>query len=253
MALLSLAAIKMIEAQIDALFDKAKLRILGPQSIDKRIFAAFKQELSLPGIFSAASREEQNIPSERTLKALLQNAGQFVDAYRTHTKAQVVRNVAAFLKEANYKGVKTDVSTVLGGQLADVWKKATTDMHRLVDTEASNVRNTGTLEGIIKVNAAHQIEDPVIYFVIVRDNHVCDECVRLHMLEDEVTPRLWKLSSLGHGYHKKGEDTPKLGGLHPHCRCSIVTLMPGYGFKNGFVSFIGRDHDEMAVQRGKEK
>jgi len=123
-------------------------------------------------------------------------------------------------------------------------------MRRLIDTEAQNVRNTGVLDGIIKVNAAHDIEDPVIYFVVVRDNYLCPECKRLHLLEDEKTPRLWYLSELGHGYHKKGQSNPKLGGLHPNCRCSLVPLMPGFGFsKDGFTTFRGTKYDAIKEQR----
>jgi hypothetical protein len=98
------------------------------------------------------------------------------------------------------------------------------------------------------------IDDPVVYWVIVRDEHVCGECVRLHMLPDGVTPRCWYLSEVGHGYHKKGQDNPKVGGLHPHCRCSMVTLLPGYGFSaSGNVAFISLNHDEVARQRGVKK
>lgn len=246
---LSVGAIKAIEKEIDELFDRAKVRILGPQSVDKRIYVGFEHEFSLPGIFAAASRAERNIPNEETIKALLQNVGQYIDAYRFQTKAHVVKSVQSFLSEAAAKGIKTDLETVLGGQLSDVWAKTTSDLKRLVETEASNIRNTGLLEGIVKVNASQEIDDPSIYFVIVRDEHVCDECVRLHMLEDGSTPRVWKLSEVGHGYHKKGQPNPKVGGLHPNCRCTMVTILPGYGFKGGFVHYIGPGHDEYKAQR----
>jgi hypothetical protein len=74
-------------------------------------------------------------------------------------------------------------------------------------------------------------------------------CRRLHLLDNGKTPRVYKLSEVGHGYHKKGQDDPKLGGLHPHCRCTLVTLMPGFGFdKAGMVKYISRTHDEWAKQ-----
>jgi len=94
-------------------------------------------------------------------------------------------------------------------------------------------RNVGILEGIVKTNAVAGVEDPTVFFVVVRDGVLCGECKRLHMLEDGVTPRVWKLSEVGHGYHKKGEQFPKVGGLHPHCRCVLSTLLPGYGFNEG--------------------
>lgn len=250
---LPLIAVKMIEKAVDQLFERAKHRVLGPQSVDKRIFAGHVKHdptFTLPSLFMAAAREEYvGIPNEVVLRTLLGNAGNYIDSYRSSTKAQVVKAVDGWLKQAASEGVETNLDTVLQGELASVWKKTTTDLHRLVDTEASNARNSGVLDGIMKVNAAHGLEDPHVYFVIVRDQHVCEECVRLHMLPDKVTPRVWKMSELGHGYHKRGEDNPKIGGLHPHCRCSIVTLMPGYGFKDGFVSFIKPEHNEYERQQ----
>jgi hypothetical protein len=48
--------------------------------------------------------------------------------------------------------------------------KAEDGVKRILDTEASNARNMGSLDGIIKVNAFSGIEDPIVYFVVVRDN-----------------------------------------------------------------------------------
>ncbi len=172
----------------------------------------------------------------------------YIEAQRHNTKAQVVKAVSSFLSDAWAKGVDTDIETVLGGELASVWGKATAGMHRIVDTEASNARNMGTLDGIIKVNTVNSIEDPVVYFIVVRDDSLCSECKRLHLLEDGITPRLWRLSQVKHGYHVKGENVPSLGGEHPHCRCTLSTLLPGYGFEGGSITFISLDHDEYKKQ-----
>jgi hypothetical protein len=115
--------------------------------------------------------------------------------------------------------------------LDDVMKEMATHVEAIVDTEASNARNVSLMDGIVRINAARGIDDPVVYFVVVRDNVTCDECIKLHLLKDKRTPRVWKLSEVGQGYHKRGDDHPKIGGLHPHCRCTMVTLLPGFGFK----------------------
>jgi hypothetical protein len=214
----------------------------------------FKPRVTLPSLFGAASSSEGVKPDTSILNSLLEVARGFIDAQRERTKAQTVKAVQSWLHEAHAGGVDTDLETVLGGELAQVFGKAHDGVKRILDTEASNVRNMGTLDGIIKVNAFSGIEDPIVYFVVVRDNTLCEECKRLHLLDDETTPRVWYLSELGHGYHKKGQDRPKVGGLHPHCRCTLVTLMPGYGFDGaGMVDFIALDHDELAKQRGVKK
>jgi len=227
--------------------------MLGPQSVDKRIAVAFDKTFSIPGLFLAASRDEDAKPDEGILKTLLGNVGNYIDSYREATKVKVTRAVDSWLQEAAMTGVKTDMETVLGGELATVWGKVTSDMQRLVDTEASNARNTGALDGIIRVNAAHEIEDPVVVFIVVRDSKLCEECRRLHLMDDGVTPRAYYISELGHSYHKKGEDTPKLGGLHPHCRCSLVTIMPGFGFSDaGSIVFKGIGYDVIKEQRNEK-
>jgi hypothetical protein len=81
-------------------------------------------------------------------------------------------------------------------------------------------------------------------------NHNCDECRTIHMLPDGVTPRVWLSSEVETGYHKKGTDRPSWSLLHPHCRCALTTLIPGFGFTTeGLVTWIGEKHDEVAFQR----
>ena len=46
------------------------------------------------------------------------------------------------------------------------------------------------------------------------------------MLPDGITPRVWKMSEMGSGYHKKGDSSPKIGGLHPRCRCIYDRYAP---------------------------
>jgi hypothetical protein len=245
MPVLGPRAIKSIHRAVDEVFDRAKVRLLGPQSVGKRMYVGYTRQLSLPGIFENAAREEGAIPNLNILHQILEVAGGYIDSTREKTKARVVKEVQSFLQDAVKSGVETDLKTVLGGKLTEVWSDTAYAVRRIVDSEATYTKNLGVLDGIVKINNAVGIEDPLVYFVVVRDRDLCDECKRLHMMPDGKTPRVWRMSQVGSGYHKKGEETPKLGGLHPHCRCSLVTLMPGYGFNDkGFVAYIGRDHDQ---------
>jgi hypothetical protein len=245
------AAIKKIHAAVDRVFDRAIQRFLARPPVDKRIYLAVKPRVTLASLFEAASTEERVRADKGILATLLDIAESFIDSQRHSTKAQVVKSVEAWL---NKPGVDTNVETVLGGELAGVFGKATDGMKRIVAAESNNAKNTGTLDGIIRVNAASNIDDPVVYFVVVRDDDLCEECRRLHLDDDGVTPRLYRLSELGHGYHKKGEENPKVGGLHPFCRCGLITLMPGYGFNaKGMITYIKPDHDELAGQRKVKK
>jgi hypothetical protein len=83
-------------------------------------------------------------------------------------------------------------------------------------------------------------------------NHNCDECKRIHLMPDKITPRAWKLSEVSAGYHKKGENFPCMSDLHPHGRCTMVTILPGYGFDaDGKVTYITHGYDILKEQRGE--
>lgn len=251
MPTLSAAATATIEAGVDDLFARLRVRLLGPGLADKSVVIAYLPELSIPGVFGAACRDGGVKPDDEVLAHLINVAGKYIDAVAVRTKAKVLHDVASFLGEAAAAGVKTDLETVLGGRLTETWRDVSNAVNTIVDAEVQTAKNTGILDGIIKINRAELIEDPVVFFVVVRDSALCSECRRLHLLDDGVTPRLWYMSEVGHDYHKRGEDNPKIMGLHPHCRCSISTLLPGYGFTAaGMVTYIGRDHDEMERQRG---
>lgn len=243
-------AVKAIHSAIDKLFDRLSARVLGGAYRDKRVGMGIVPDFTLSELFRQASVEERNKPNLDLLKSLLRNAAGYIEAQRVSTKTKTVHAVESALREAEHKGVDHNVGDALSMELTNVWKKATDDVKKIVDTEATHVRNTGTLDGILKVAAANGIEDPTVFFIVVRDEHLCDECKRLHLREDGVTPRVWKMSQLGHGYHKRGEPDPKIGGLHPHCRCTLGTLLPGYGFDaSGMITYIAPNHDEYETQK----
>lgn len=252
--MLGKAATKLVHAAVDKLFNRLKHRFLGPKLVDKRLAIGYRHELSLPGLYENAVRDQGATPSNTTMHAILSVAEGYIEAQRERAKAQVVSGCNAALADARATSTETDLETVLGGQLVDQFSKITSDVHRIVDSEAQNGRSLGALEGIGRINAQAGIEDPVVYFVVVRDANVCKECMRLHMLENETTPRLWYLSEVGNGYHKKGDSNPKVRGLHPSCRCSLVTLMPGYGFSAaGMTDYVGPGHSEIEKQRKTTK
>lgn len=239
-------AVVKIERAVDDLFDKVKLRLLGPKMVDKKLYISYSREKSLPGLYEQAHVEERGIPDHEHLDQLVRTASNYLDAVRHRAKARTVVAVQQWLNS----NANTDAETVLGGELADLYGQLKADVRRIVDTEAQNVRNAGVIDGISRVNISAGVDDPIVFFVVVRDQHLCDECRKLHLLDDGKTPRLWRLSELGHGYHKRGDANPKVGGLHPHCRCSMTTLMPGFGFDAaGMVIWKNEKHDEFARQR----
>lgn len=237
-----------IEAAVEDLFERAKARLLGPDPSKrtalggKSVMFSYHPHLTLGSLFEAATTGEGLRTANMDLLAgLLRISRSYLDAQKEKTKAMVIQNVQSFLQDAYTKGVKTDVVTVLGGQLAETWGKVHSDVKRIVETESTVVRNMGVDDAIQRVSAMAGVEDPDVFFVVVRDGKRCSECTRLHLMPDGVTPRVWKRSEVKAGYHTKGDPTPSVGGLHPHCRCVMSVLMPGFGFDGaGKVVYKGK-------------
>jgi hypothetical protein len=247
---LSKVARAAIEAAVDALFERAKARLLGPDPHKrtalggKKLVFSLVPDHTLPALFTAATRSEGvRTTNHDLLSGLLKIAGSYLDAHKEKAKAQTVQAVQAFIQDAHRAGVQTDAKTVLGGQLADLWGKVNADVKKVVETETTVARNMGIDDAIQRISAMNGVEDPSVFFVVVRDGKRCSECTRLHLMPDGITPRVWKRSQVSAGYHKKGDDHPKLGGLHPHCRCVMSVLTPGFGFDDkGKVTWKGRDY-----------
>lgn len=241
-----------IEIAISKMFDSLAYKLLGniPKLRNKSPFFGSSPKMSLAHIFiEALGGKEPNHFEKDALRSILNSSYGYIESLKHKTSSNVVEAVDALVKEA-----KTGRGYVSSGEVANTiaveMEKARSHMKLIAEAETTKSRNMGhTME--IAGNAKNQgIEDPTVFFIIVRDNVTCSECLRLHMMPDGVIPRVWKLSELSMGWHKRGEDHPSACSLHPGCRCSLSQLSPGWGFKNGFVSFISLDYDEYAVQRG---
>jgi hypothetical protein len=157
--------------------------------------------------------------------------------------------VEAALQDSEKKKTKTDVKKVLDDQIKDVFKATKTELSIIVEVETNAAKNASSMDAISRVAANMGQEDPTVVFITVPDKLRCKECERLHLLEDGITPRAWKQSEVSSTYHKRGDNTPSMMGLHPSCRCSLSVVLPGYGFVGGKLSYISKDHDEYKHQR----
>lgn len=257
------AVVKAIFKAIDKLFDKAKYRLLGRSALPKQIVfgplnnfqpAPTDDMYNLPSLYERTAIEERNHkPDPDTLEHVTRLAGGFLDAERARAKVHTVKAVEDFLWKAKREGIKTDVKTVLGGELADVWKSVSNKVETIVNTEANKTKNLSILDSVSKINAASGIQDPVVGWFCVHDDVLCSTCKRLHLMPDGVTPRLWYLSECQPGYGNKNSTAPSLSNLHPNDRCSLFTLLPGYGFDAaGNIVFKHFGFDALKDQRKED-
>jgi len=233
MATLNKNQIAAIQAAVDLVFDRLSANLFGPDWIhprkDKNIFISFKPHLSLPGIYELAAREELAKPSPEVLDTLVHVANGYLESQRHATKAQVINAVTSFLADAVKKGIKTDLKTVLGGQLAGIFTKVQANVNKIVAAESNTAKNLGTLEGIVRVAALNNIADPTVAFIGPNDKYVCEECKKT-LYVNYPKPKCFLLSEVKTGYHQRGETSPSMSGQHPHCRHSLIYIHPGFGF-----------------------
>lgn len=244
-----------ISIAVESMFDRLAYNLLGniPKLRNKKLeFFGSQPKFSLAHIFlQAMGNREPNIFEKEVLRGILNSSHRFIESLKNKTVSNVVESIDALVKES-----KIQNSHVSSAQVAEListqMESARGHMKLIAEAETTKTRNLAhTME--ISGDAKNQgIEDPTVFFIIVRDGKACPECIRLHMLPDGITPKAYKMGDLSMGYHKRGDDRPSACGEHPFCRCSLSQLSPGWGFKNGFVSFISLNHDEYAAQRGLE-
>lgn len=242
------AAIKQLGAIVDALFDKIVQRFLGKTPPGRSVVITHDPHLTLPELFRASSLESGSRPSPEDLEALVGVAEGYIEAQRQLAKTRLVKVADSFVRDAR-AGKDVDFGEFLENNLAKVFQQVEVGVSRVVETEATTARNMGALPGIVNVNLDGGVDDPVVFFITIKDNLLCGECRRLHLLEDGRTPRLWLLSEVSHSYHLKGEDFPSISGGHPSCRCSLATCPLGWGFKDGILTYVAPGHKEIDKQR----
>lgn len=242
---------KLIDSALEHIFEVIKGQALGPQSVGKKLYPGYSETLSLAGLYKQAAAMEGINPDTQTIENLTKIAANYLDSVKHKTKAQIISNVESQLKNLNNPNVDpNEIFGIIYEELYKVWGSTGYEVQRIIATEAQKFKAISALEGIIKVNTLLGIQDPTVFFRTARDNKVCEECERLHLLPNKITPRAWKLSQISHDYHKKGSDVPSVMDQHPNGRCSLETLLPGYGFSaSGDVEWKQDNWDEYYIQQ----
>lgn len=241
----------LINKAVEEMFDRIALHFIGniPKLKNtKRLIISSKPNYGLAHLFIQAMQNKQpNAIEEDVLKGLLETSHGYIESLKSKTVSNVTDAVDGLVKEAKLKD-RTVNPRELRAILDDHMSKAKSHLKAIAESEATKLRNVGTMMDISRVAATIGDEDPTVFFIIVRDNVTCKECLRLHTV-DGGAPRLWKFSELKQGYHKRGENNPSAFGLHPHCRCTLTYLSKGFGFdKAGKLTYVGENHDAHAKQ-----
>lgn len=250
---LSTQSKEQIDKVVGELFDKAALRLLGPipKLHHKKItLLGFLEGATLATLFvQAMNNKYLNHTEQDVMKSILGGAFGYIETLKSKTTSAISERIDGLAREARI--AKEPIPEAkLNEVIQEELGKARSGMERIAASEATKSRNLGSLMDISRKAAEIGDKDPTVYFLVIKDSVTCKECLKIHLMPDGITPRLWKLSELGGGYHKRGEDFPSVMLLHPRCRCTMLMVPPGYGFdKSGHLTFIGIGHNELEKQR----
>ncbi len=241
---------------VEEMFDRVSHHLLGdiPALKNKKVILfTTKPNQTLAHLFVQSMGESHPLPQEQSvLKNLLNTAHTYIEALKSKTKANLVESIDAYVKESRAK-LKSPSDQEIRAKVLEQLAAAGSHLKTIAEAEGTKARNMGKLMQIARVGASTGQADPMVFFITMKDADVCKECQRLHLLDDRITPRVWKMSELGYTYHKKGQPNPKVMGLHPHCRCTLSLLTYGFGFNSsGNVAYMGPDHNEFKKQRGND-
>lgn len=237
---------------VDDLFDRMTLQLLGDiPSLKYKKWLVFdtRPYRTLNHLFVQAMNNKSPNPIEAdALKSLIDSTYSYIEGLKNTTRANLAERMDALAKEA--KARKTKIDPMDSAEAIETeLNKARSRLKAIVEAESTKLRNSGSMMEISRVASSLGDIDPSVFFVVVRDEVTCEECIKLHLMPDGVTPRIWKFSELKQGYHKRGETEPSAFGLHPHCRCTLTYITQGFGFKDGRITYINQNHDEHASQK----
>lgn len=237
---------------VEGIFDRIALQLIGdiPSLRNKkRLVISSEVNFGLSHLFvQAMANKAPNSLEQGVLKGLLESSNGYIESLKNKTMSNVAERIDGIAREAKLQHRKLseeEIQVVLDDELG----RAQNHMKTIAEAESTKLRNLGTMMDISRVSASVGDEDPTVFFIVVKDNTTCKECLQLHLMEDQVTPRLYKLSELKQGYHKRGEDKPSAFGLHPHCRCTLTYLTRGFGFdKVGKLKYQEEGFDAYSEQ-----
>lgn len=238
---------------VEDIFDRIALQFIGdiPALKGKKMLVISAQpNFGLSNLFvQAMANQTPNAIEKDVLKSLLESSHGYIESLKNKTKSNVTERIDGLAREARIKGQKIDESEVQSA-IDEELSKAKSHLQAVVESESTKLRNLGSMMQISRIAASLDDEDPNVCFIIVRDGQTCKECLKLHLMEDGSTPRVWRFSQLKQGYHKRGEENPSAFGLHPHCRCTLTYISKGFGFdKTGRLKYISENHDQHLSQK----
>lgn len=227
---------------VEDLFDTSAILLLGaiPSLIRKKpTLLGFAATLGLVNLFvQAMNNKSPNVIEEDVLKSVLDGANNYINVLKNKTSNDIIQRIEGLARESKLSADKIPEEE-LQKILQEEMKKARSNLQKIVMAESTKTRNLGSAMNITRFAAMRGESDPTVAFMVIKDKNTCEECIRVNLMEDGITPRVYKMSELSAGYFKRGDKVPSLNGQHPHCftgNQKIATELGLFTFKELFES-----------------
>ncbi len=268
---------RILEEIIRKSFNGFRLNLLGPDRVNKAFVMSFKgsnydPNTSLGSAYlhaNAINTSDPRAVDVSTINRIKDVAEKYVDQLEQKSIADITRIISEHIAEIETQSkisgqsMRDILLSDAGQDIIKSIKEQLTIQKERIDKAASviaehelyNAQNYGAFDGVLAAAKAVGISDPNVCKIGVMDDKRCKHCWRLWTLEDKVTPRVYKLSELNAAPGDWKKPDASVSPTHPNCRDVIITLMPGFGFDGGKITYKGLDPqtgklwDEYSKQR----
>lgn len=269
--------VKKLVKKVDVLINFLKLLVLGPTAITPRQMASILVEgwmkkpediqlnNTIPSIYikTLGVLGGHNVPEtvrNRTIKYLMDSGKNYANSVSQKLKNDIhsiIGGEAHFNQKANQillSGTKSGSSVdEMAEKLAKAFGRFSQNWEMFVRTELSHAQNLGAVDSILSNNKEKSIEEIIVYKQTANDGRMCKHCKRFwHWENNFKIPKVYRMSELAVNNTSRNLDESKasIAPQHPQCRCLLLQLPNGYGFKeDGAMAFLGEHYSEYNRQR----
>jgi very-short-patch-repair endonuclease len=173
---LTAAAGRTIDQKVDLLFDSLITRLLGHGLTGRNLFITTHKDYSLPGIFASATEAEGGRVDTDLLSGVAEIARQYIEKHRGEAKAKTRHSIQSLLQDLHRGRIDSnEFQNTCESEMHELWDSIRSNVERVVVTSNENAKTMGLRDGIIQINSGLGVDDPVVFFIPVKDDRLCLE------------------------------------------------------------------------------
>jgi hypothetical protein len=186
------------------------------------------------------------------LQGLLGITNDYIESLKEGTKASVANELNAYAQSMNLKKEPIDAEFI--EKIVEKQMEVAGNKFNIIASAQSNVtKNMGLLSAFTRMSESNGEEDTICFFRPVPvDSSTSQATFDVHLLPDQITPRLYYAKEINQNFYKKGDKIPSVFGTNPYCRCNFSYLALSYNFdEQGKIVYKEKGFNALEEQRLK--